>query len=63
VNEEMASLNAIQALLQHNNIDIKSDLYQQLVKKVNILGSYSNSLQSSVYTIKKSLRLIDIIAR
>ncbi len=59
----MASLNAIQALLQHNNIDIKSDLYQQLVKKVNILGSYSNSLQSSVYTIKKSLRLIDIIAR
>jgi hypothetical protein len=63
VNEEMASLYAIQALLQHNNIDFKSDLSQQLVKKVNILGSYSNSLQSAVYTIKKSLRLIDIIAR
>jgi hypothetical protein len=58
----MASLNAIQALLQQNNIDITSDLSKQLIQKVNILGSYSNSLQSALFRIKKSQRLIDIIA-
>lgn len=44
LSEEMASLNAIQSLLQHNHVDIKSDLSKQLILKVNILGTYLNSL-------------------
>jgi tetratricopeptide (TPR) repeat protein len=60
LNDEMASLNAIQTILQQQHIDIKSDLSKQLIQKVNILGSYLNSLQNAVSTIKKSQRLIDI---
>lgn len=56
----MASLNAVQALLQQCNKDIKSDLSKQLNQKVNILGSYLNSLQTAVSTITKSQRLINI---
>jgi len=40
----MASLSAIQSLLQQNRVDIRSDLFKQLIQKVNILGTYSNSL-------------------
>ena len=60
LNDEMASLNAMQSILQQNHTDIKSDLSKQLIQKVNILGSYSSSLQNAVSTIKKSQRLIDI---
>lgn len=40
----MASLNALQLVLQQLHIDIKSDLSKQLIQKINILGSYSNSV-------------------
>jgi hypothetical protein len=40
----MASLNAMQSILQQNHPDIKSDLSKQLIQKINILGSYSNNL-------------------
>ncbi|EAS05901.2 helicase carboxy-terminal domain protein (macronuclear) [Tetrahymena thermophila SB210] len=60
LNDEMASLNAIQCILQQNNTDIKSDLSKQLIQKANILGTYSSSLQNAVSTIKKSQRLINI---
>jgi hypothetical protein len=52
----------MQIVLQRNNIDIKSDLSKQLIQKINILGSYLNSLQNMISVIKKSQRLIDIFS-
>jgi hypothetical protein len=51
----------MQAILQQNKTNLKTDLSKQLIQKVNILGSYINSLQNSVSVITKSQRLIDII--
>jgi hypothetical protein len=51
----------MQTILQYQNADIKSDLSKQLIQKVNILGSYANSLQNAKSIIRKSQRLIDII--
>jgi preprotein translocase subunit SecA len=59
LSDEMASLNAIQAILAQNN-SFNSDLSRQLIQKTNILGSYLNSIQNSISVIKKSQRLIDI---
>ena len=59
----MASLNAVQVILQQQpHADINSDLSKQLVQKINILGSYVNNIQNIIYVIKKSQRLIDVVA-
>ncbi|EAR95365.2 helicase carboxy-terminal domain protein (macronuclear) [Tetrahymena thermophila SB210] len=60
LNDEMALLNSMQFILQQSQADIKNDLSKQLIQKIQILDSYSNSLQNAVSTIKKSQRLIDI---
>lgn len=56
----MAAINSMLFIHQQNHFDFKSDLSKQLIQKTNILGSYSNSLESAISTIKKSQRLIDI---
>ncbi|CAF3995055.1 unnamed protein product, partial [Rotaria sordida] len=59
--EEMALLTSIQTLLQkRSSFNINSPLSKQLVQKLNILGSYCNSLENFVNVIRKSRRLIQI---
>ena len=58
--DEIASISAIQ-ILPAVSKNPKSDLSKQLVRKVNILGLYSTSLQNSLLTLKKSQRLIDVV--
>ncbi len=57
----MASLSAIQTILLHQKTTINSDLSRQLIQKLNILGTYLNSIQNAKTTIEKSQRLIDIV--
>ncbi|CAF1444874.1 unnamed protein product [Adineta steineri] len=62
LSNEMAMLNSMQLLIEQKQSTFTgSDLYQQFTTKVTILGAYLNSVQSNVSTIKKSLRLIDLI--
>ncbi|KAL4473568.1 hypothetical protein ABPG74_022432 [Tetrahymena malaccensis] len=61
ISDEIALINSIQSQLQQNGQNIQSDLSQQLMIKISILGNYANNLQAVIYTIKKSQRLIDII--
>jgi len=60
---EMSLLNTTQILLEQKQVGfINSDLYKQLNVKVTILGSYLNATQSCIDAIKRSLRLIDLVA-
>ena len=62
LSNEMAQLNSRQMLLQKIQSGfINSDLDKQLSIKTTILGSYLNSVQNCFNTIKRSLRLIDIV--
>ena len=56
----MVSLNAILAILQQSKVDLNTDLSKQIILKVNILGTYFNSIQTTSITINKSQRLIDV---
>ncbi|CAF3851124.1 unnamed protein product [Rotaria sp. Silwood1] len=58
--EEMALLTSIQTLLQKRSFNMNSPLSKQLIQKINILGSYCNSLENVVNVIRKSRRLIQI---
>lgn len=51
---EMASLNAIHVLLQHNHTDTNSDLSKQIIQKINILGSYTKGLENVLLIMKQS---------
>ena len=41
----------------------EGDLSKQIIQKINILGSYANTLYSAIQTIKSSLRLMRLSAR
>ncbi|CAF4647183.1 unnamed protein product [Rotaria sp. Silwood2] len=58
--EEMTLLTSIQTLLQKRSSNMNSPLSKQLIQKINILGSYCNSLENVVNVVRKSRRLIQI---
>ena len=60
LHDEIALLNASCGILQQQQINMESDLSKQLIQKINILGSYANSLKSAISAIKKSQRLLDV---
>jgi len=58
---QMSLLTSMQTILQEKQEGFfNSDLYKQLLQKSTILGSYLNSIQTSMNVVKKSLRLIDL---
>ncbi|CAF3327679.1 unnamed protein product, partial [Rotaria socialis] len=60
LSEEMAVLTSIQTLLQHRCPNMNTALSKQLIQKINILGTYCNSLENVVAVVRKSQRLIQI---
>ncbi|CAF4022221.1 unnamed protein product, partial [Rotaria sordida] len=58
LSEEMAVLTSIQTLLQQRCPNINTALSKQLIQKINILGTYCNSLENVVTVVRKSQRLI-----
>ncbi|CAF4381932.1 unnamed protein product, partial [Rotaria magnacalcarata] len=62
LSDEMAVLTSIQTLLQQRCPNINTALSKQLIQKVNILGTYCNSLENIVTVVRKSQRLIQIKA-
>ncbi|CAF4179071.1 unnamed protein product, partial [Rotaria magnacalcarata] len=58
LSDEMAVLTSIQTLLQQRCSNINTALSKQLIQKVNILGTYCNSLENVVTVVRKSQRLI-----
>ena len=63
LSNEMSLLNTTQILLEQKQPGfVNSDLYKQLNVKASILGSYLNAIQGCIDAIKRSLRLIDLVA-
>ena len=63
LSNEMSLLNTTQLILEQKQIGfVNSDLYKQLNIKATILGSYLNGIQGCIDAIKRSLRLIDVVA-
>ena len=63
LSNEMSLLNATQILLkQKQDGFVNSDLYKQLIVKATILGSCLNAIHNCIDAIKRSMRLIDVVA-
>lgn len=60
VGEEMGTLGSMQAMSAQFS-GASSDLSKQLIQKMNILGSYMNSIEANVDSIKRAQRRVDII--
>ncbi|CAF4827674.1 unnamed protein product, partial [Rotaria socialis] len=58
LSEEMAVLTSIQTLLQHRCSNMNTALSKQLIQKINILGTYCNSLENVVTVVRKSQRSV-----
>ena len=63
LSEEQASLLAQETLFSQQANSHTNDLSKKLMSKINILGSYMNSIQNNIAVIKRSQRLIDITGR
>ncbi|KAA0202607.1 hypothetical protein HAZT_HAZT002059, partial [Hyalella azteca] len=63
---EMSLLNATQLLLEQKQQKhagfVNSPLYQQLTTKATILGSYMSGVDAAINAIKRSKRMMDLVA-
>ncbi|KAA0195739.1 hypothetical protein HAZT_HAZT003730, partial [Hyalella azteca] len=60
---EMSVLNATQLLLEQRQAGfVDSPLYNQLNTQASIIGSYMNGIESSINALKRSKRMIDLVA-
>ena len=63
LSNEMSSLNSTEMILNQRVVDFtQSDLYKQMNYKATILGSYIKGVDDAINAIKRSKRLIDIVA-
>lgn len=58
--DEIAYLTSLHALMQEQGVNADSMLIRQLMQKITLLGTYVNSIEAAIQSIKKSQRFITL---